>query len=103
MKNTYNLIFLYEQLLSEATTRKLIITSKDKQLKKDDDWKNKIIDELNNTSKPIEIDFNKYEITYIDYFNNDNEKKLKDMLECLYLTTKDTELKIYMKKESDII
>ncbi len=61
------------------------IEPKGKHLKPHDKWKEDLLEEIKKNGKILEINTDKYLITGVPFYNNENENKFKDALEKVLL------------------
>ena len=67
----------------EELTYQVFIEPKGKHLKAHDKWKEDFLKEIREDKKTIEIDSDKYLITGVPFYNNENENEFKEALESI--------------------
>ena len=70
-----------KQKQSDGLTYQVFIEPKGEYLKSHDKWKEEFLEKIRNESRTIEIDTDKYLITGVPFYNNENENEFKQTLE----------------------
>jgi len=74
-------ILFCKQKEGEELTYQVFIEPKGNHLKSHDKWKEEFLEEIRKESRTIEIDTDKYLITGVPFYNNENENEFKETLE----------------------
>jgi type III restriction enzyme len=74
-------ILFCKQKNGEELTYQIFIEPKGKHLKGHDKWKEEFLKEIREAKTTIEIDSDKYLITGVPFYNNENENEFKETLE----------------------
>ncbi len=74
-------ILFCKQKGGEELTYQVFIEPKGNHLKSHDKWKEEFLEEIRKESLTIEIDTDKYLITGVPFYNNENENEFKETLE----------------------
>ncbi len=74
-------VLFCQQKSDKKLTYQVFIEPKGKHLKYYDKWKEDFLKEIRNKNEVIEIQSDKYLITGVPFYNNDNENKFKETLE----------------------
>ncbi|NVK52540.1 MAG: DEAD/DEAH box helicase family protein [Flavobacteriaceae bacterium] len=74
-------VLFCKQKTGKELTYQVFIEPKGKHLKAHDKWKEDFLKEIREDKKTIEIDSDKYLITGVPFYNNENENEFKETLE----------------------